>query len=52
MIEELRRLNITFGIRAIRLDVEHLPQSKILFSAKEKDSDNWSVIKMLVARMI
>jgi hypothetical protein len=48
-IDEIRRLNNSFGIGVIQLNIENIEQSEILFAAKTKDSLDWATIDRLVA---
>lgn len=48
LMDEIRRLSNAFGIGVIRLDAEHINQSEILFSAKEKAALDWDTINRLV----
>lgn len=48
LMDEMRRLSNAFGIGVIRLDAEHIMQSEILLSAKEKSALDWDTINRLV----
>jgi hypothetical protein len=47
LIDELRRLNNSFGIGIIKLDAKNIEQSEILFSAKSKEFLDWETIDRL-----
>ncbi len=47
LYDELRRLNNAFGIGIIRLNVEDVEQSEILFPAKVNDSVDWDTANRL-----
>lgn len=48
LLDEMRRLNNSFGIGFIKLNVENIEQSEILFSAKRKNELDWDMINRLV----
>lgn len=48
LLDEMRRLNNSFGIGFIKLNVENIEQSEILFSAKQKNDLDWDMINRLV----
>lgn len=48
LLDEMRRLNNSFGIGFIKLDPENIEQSEILFSAKQKTELDWTMINRLV----
>ena len=48
LIDEMRRLNNSFGIGFIRLNAENIEQSEILFSAKYHKNVDWDTINRLV----
>lgn len=48
LLDEMRRLNNSFGIGFIKLDAENIEQSEILFSAKAKTELDWDMINRLV----
>lgn len=47
LIDEIRRLNNSFGIGIIKLDAKNIEQSEILFSAKSKEFLDWETIDRL-----
>ena len=47
LIDEIRRLNNSFGIGLIKLDPINIEQSEIVFSAKTKDFLDWETIDTL-----
>lgn len=48
LLDEMRRLNNSFGIGFIKLNAENIEQSEILFSAKYKNELDWDMINKLV----
>lgn len=48
LIDEMRRLNNSFGIGFIKLNPENIEQSEILFTSKIKDSIDWETVNRLV----
>lgn len=48
LLDEMRRLNNSFGIGFIKLNIENIEQSEILFTAKEKNELDWDMINRLV----
>ena len=48
LIDEMRRLNNSFGIGFIRLNAENIEQSEILFSSKYHKNVDWDTINRLV----
>lgn len=48
LLDEMRRLNNSFGIGFIKLNAENIEQSEILFSAKYKNELDWDMINRLV----
>ena len=48
LLDEMRRLNNSFGIGFIKLDAENVEQSEILFSAKQKTELDWDMINRLI----
>ena len=49
-LSDLSRLVNAFGIGVIRLDVENIGQSEILFAAKRRDAIDWETVDRLVSR--
>lgn len=48
LIDEMRRLNNSFGIGFIRLNAENIEQSEILFASKYRENIDWETINRLV----
>lgn len=48
LLDEMRRLNNSFGIGFIKLNAENIEQSEILFTAKYKNELDWDMINRLV----
>lgn len=46
--DEMQRLNNSFGIGFIKLNVEHIEQSEILLPAKTKEKIDWETVNRLV----
>lgn len=49
-LDDLSRLVNAFGIGVIRLDVENIEQSEILFPAAQRERLDWATVDRLVAR--
>ncbi len=49
-LDDLSRLVNAFGIGVIRLDVENIEQSEILYPAAQRDRLDWATVDRLVAR--
>ncbi len=47
LMDEMRKLNNVFGIGFIKLNVDDIAQSEILFSSKPKDTPDWDTINRL-----
>jgi uncharacterized protein len=48
LIDELRRLNNTFGIGLIKLNLDSLDESQILFQSQLKPELDWSTVNRLI----
>lgn len=49
LLDEIRRLNNSFGIGLIKLDVNEVSQSEVLYTAKESTELDWDTIDRLVS---